>query len=74
MICVNFQAFKNSYPQERSGKHEKNLKLKVSVSEKKKISALIQNTEIGTLGVLVPDTEAWFLFKEFCNRGRGLSA
>ena len=31
---VYFQAFKNSYPQESSGKHEENLKLKVSVSEK----------------------------------------
>ena len=32
-IWVYFQAFKRK---ERSGKHEKNLKLKVSVSEKKK--------------------------------------
>ena len=28
-IWVYFQAFKNSYPQERNGKNEKNLKLKV---------------------------------------------
>ena len=41
-----FQAFKNSYPQERSVKHEKNLKLKVSVSDKKKIGSDI-DTEIG---------------------------
>ena len=32
---VYFQDFKTSYPKERSGKREKNLKLKVSVSEKK---------------------------------------
>ena len=42
-VWVYFQAFKNSYPQERSGKHEKNLKLKVLVSEKK----ISSDTEIG---------------------------
>ena len=44
-IWVYFQAFKNSYPQERSRKYEKDLKLKVLVSEKKIASDT--NTEIG---------------------------
>jgi hypothetical protein len=45
-IWVYFQAFKNSYLQERSGKHEKNLKQKVSVSEKN-ISASILKLDFG---------------------------
>ena len=56
-IWVYFQAFKNSYPQERSWKHEKNLKLKVLVSENK-ISAPIPIPKLD-LG-LVPDTETRF--------------
>jgi hypothetical protein len=42
-IWAYFQAFLNSYLQERSGKHEKNLKLEVSVVEKK----LSSDIEIG---------------------------
>ena len=50
-IWVYFQAFKNS----RSGKHQKNLKLKVSVSEKKNSAPIpIAKLDIGF------GTETWF--------------
>ena len=54
---VYFQAFKNSYPQERSGKHKKNLELKVSVLEKKIL--LWYRYRNWTL-VKVLDTKTWF--------------
>ena len=44
-IIFKDQAFKNSYPQERSGKNEKNLKVKVLVLEKDFSSDT--NTDIG---------------------------